>query len=119
MVRSNILAVEYPVCSKHRLSAAIFGKLSQRNQLNLALGVLSVVFLLGFAGRIYRLIAGLPEKEDAMPLVYLTLLPAAYWTIFYFAKKHTPVKVADFKEGSVCFEFSSEQYGEEFKSKNS
>lgn len=119
MVRSNVLAVRYPVCKKHKLSAAIFGRLSQRNMFNLALGVLSVVLLLGFAAGLYRKVAGLPERPDAMPLVYGALLPAAYWIAFYLAKKHTPVKVADFKEAGVSFEFSNEQYAEEFQRKNS
>jgi hypothetical protein len=118
LVRSNVFAVSYPVCSRHRLAAAIFGRMSQRNMLNLGLGVLSVVLLLGFFGGVYRQLAGVPEKEDSMPLIYWFVLPAIYWLLFYVARKFTPVKVTDFKERSVSFVFSNEQYGEEFKKKN-
>jgi hypothetical protein len=119
LVRSNVLELQYPVCNRHKLSAAIFGRLSQRNLFNLGLGVVAVIFALAFVVGLYRHIAGLPERETMMSPASAGLLAAAYWIVFYLAKKHTPVKVADFKGDSVRLEFSNEQYAAEFKNSNS
>lgn len=118
VMRSNVLAVSYPICGRHRWLAAIFGRISQRNMLNLGFGVLSVLLLLGFIVQVYRWFAGIPQPRDTIPVVYGFLFPAIYGSLFYLGRKFTPVKLADFKEETVTFVFTNEQYAEAFKQMN-
>jgi hypothetical protein len=118
VVNSRVLRVSYPVCKKHKITALILGKLSQRNLLNLALGVVSVFLLIKLFTRCYQYINGIPIDPDSVPIGYFIVLPALYWGAFYVAKKFTPVKISDFRNDGITFEFGNNEYLELFKSKN-
>jgi len=119
LTTSRIVRIVFPVCKAHKWKAYISSKLSQRNGLNLTLGVLSVFALLGPAGDIYRLANGIPQPEVGLGWrLFLYGFPALYWGLFFWAKSHAPVVVQDLK-GEINFHFKNNAYGEEFEAINS
>ncbi len=119
LTTSRIIKITYPVCKAHKLMAYVSAKLSQRNGLNLTLGVLSVFAMLGPMGDIYRLVNGSPQPEVHLGWrLFMYGFPVLYWFLFFWGKSKAPVVIEDLK-GKVSFHFKNKLYGEEFESINS
>ena len=114
----RVVTISYPVCAKHRLIGAIAAKLSQRNLLNLGLGVFAVFFLFGICAALYA--AFVTDKKIqitgffSFPIIYIL----TYFGLYFWAKYNTPVKINNATDQEIELSFSNDLYGKEFVNLN-
>jgi len=108
-------AVAYPVCSRHRLSANLFGLLSRRSLFNLGLGLICTLCAVAF---VFLLLADSNNSDTRESLPILFVPAAAYWAIFFIARRLTPVKLCDIRPSGATFFFSNPEYGRAFRAQN-
>lgn len=118
VVVSKVTRVCYPICKEHFFSSWVASGLSQRSLFGLAMGVLSSLPILSILVAASR--SGL---QDALPkfsitTVLLLALPAIFWSLFFWAKRKTPVRIGSTNPDSIVFVFQSEEYAAAFAKAN-
>ena len=112
---SRVIKLRFPVCKKHKYKAAIASKISQRSQLNLILGVLSVFAALGPLGDIYRTINGTVQPDIGIRWgIFMYGFPAVYWALFFWAKNNSPILIEDTKKDEINLHFKNDDFGKSF-----
>lgn len=112
------MSIEYPVCSRHKWVAGIAGKLSERNPLNLVIGVIFAIFTAILLATLYAwLINGMPIRELRSVLVSFAIILGPI-SIAVLARRLTPAKLNSATKEAIVLSFVNDGYAEEFEAIN-
>ena len=114
----RVVTISYPVCAKHRLIGAIAAKLSQRNLLNLGLGVFAVFFLFGIWFGLFDPFVKGGKVVLTDFLIFEIIYCFTYFGLYFWSKYNTPVKINNATEQEIELSFSNDLYGKEFVNLN-
>jgi len=110
----RVVRITYPVCAKHRLIGPIAAKLSQRNLINLGLGVIACFFIYGICVALYQSIVLGKITVSTEFLIFEIIYILTYFGLYYWSKNNTPVKINNATENEIELQFSNDQYSKEF-----
>jgi hypothetical protein len=110
----RVVSISYPVCAKHRLIGAIAAKLSERNLINLGLGVMACFFICGICVALYQSIILGEISVSTGFLMFGIMYNLTYFGLYYWSKHNTPVKINNVTEDEIELSFSNDQYSKEF-----
>jgi len=110
----QITRIRYPVCHKHKMIGSIAGKLSQRNLLNLGMGVMACFFLYGIGVALFQFITEGKTLVDNNFLFFESMYVFIYFSLYFWARKNTTVKFNNAKENEIELFFNNDAYGREF-----
>ena len=102
------------MCAKHRLIGPIAAKLSQRNLINLGLGVIACFFIYGICVALYQSIVLGKITVSTEFLIFEIIYILTYFGLYYWSKNNTPVKINNATENEIELQFSNDQYSKEF-----
>jgi hypothetical protein len=113
-------SISHPICAKHRLRGWIASHLSQRAPLNAILGFISVLSGIGAIGSLVRLAT---PGQTTVPATWqevasLAAFPLAYWGLFLWARRSTPVKFEPADARKLRFRFANDDYAADFRQHN-
>ena len=114
----QVTRICYPVCHKHKIIGTIAGKLSQRNLLNLGMGVLACVFLYGIGVALFQFITAGETSIGKNFLLFEAMYVLVYFGFYFWAKKNTPVKINNATENEIELSFNNDTYRTEFMALN-
>ncbi len=120
----QVTKISYPVCHKHKLIGTIASKLSQRNLLNLGLGIMACIFLYGIAVAIIAVLFQYITKDETAIgigkgfLLFEAMYVLVYFGLYCWAKYNTPVKINNATENEIELSFNNDAYKREFMALN-
>jgi len=110
----QVTRINYPVCHTHKIIGTIAGKLSQRNLLNLSMGVMAFFFLYGIGVALFQYITAGKSLVGKDFLLFEFMYILVYFGLYFWAKKNTPVKINNTTENEIELSFNNDTYGREF-----
>ena len=111
----QVTKIIYPVCHKHKEIGTIAGKLSQRNLLNLGMGVIACFFLFGIGEALFQFITmGETATYNKDFLMFEVMYVIIYFGLYHWAKINTPVKINNATATEIEISFNNDMYRREF-----
>lgn len=110
------ISIEYPICRKHRIFAAVMGILGQRNLVNLGIGFLFAFFFLFGVGLplVAWIASGIPLQGSPRAMIISSIIFFVGFALFLWIHKSVPVKLSDVTDDAIRLRIARDEFASEF-----
>jgi len=114
------ISIEYPICERHRLLAAVLGILGQRSLVNLGIGFLITFFFLFGVGLplVAWIASGIPLQGSPRAMISASVIFFVGFILFFWIRRSIPVKLTDVTNEAIRLRISRDKFASEFLQMN-